>query len=333
MEHTYQNIEDFLADDSFVKYAKGEEGESHMYWENWVSDHPASIQMVEDAKLIILGLPFHKVELPIEEVEANLDMLKKELKLASPASQKLPFYRYKAFNWAAAILVLLMGYFLLNTGEKSPTLLTEQTDFGETREILFEDGSRITLNANSSLSYYENLALSTEKELTLEGEAYFDIQKQAEGTFYVIQAGDLTAKVLGTSFNMNTRESRAVLSLDEGAISLTHQEGKRQEIGEGNVAWFDEKADSFVIQEERNEFWNSWMRNFWMIDEAITFERILNRIEDDYGLSWTVEDKTLLQRKLKGSIPTDSPEVLLETLAFIFDIEIVRVGDSALIVK
>lgn len=333
MKPNYQNIEAFLEDESFVNFVRGVSKEDEIFWKQWLIENSHSQDIAEEARLVILGIPFKKADIADEEISANLSKLKKELEIIPANTPTTPFYQQQLFKWVATICLLLLGAYWMITALDAPELISRTTGYGESQKITLADGSTIHLNANSTLSYASDLESSQKKELILEGEAYFDMKKQENGDFYSIIARDLTAKVLGTSFNINTRTPATVLSLDEGRISLKHKTGESQEIEEGSVAHYDVKASAFHIEENRNKYWNSWTEEIWIFDETITFERILERIENNYGLSWKVKHPELLQRKLEGSVSIESLDVLLESLSYIFDIKILRNGKTELIIK
>lgn len=90
--------------------------------------------------------------------------------------------------------------------------------------FVLEDGTKIWLNAASSLRF-PAVFHGPSREVTLEGEAYFDVAPNAKSTFLVHTAG-MTVSVLGTSFNLNayTDESAIRTTLIHGAVRVT--EGK-----------------------------------------------------------------------------------------------------------
>jgi transmembrane sensor len=87
------------------------------------------------------------------------------------------------------------------------------------------DGSRVWLNTASSITY-PTAFRGSERKVTLDGEAYFEIAKNASMPFYV-QHNDLTVKVLGTHFNINSYNDEATLKITllEGAVQVVGPEG------------------------------------------------------------------------------------------------------------
>ncbi len=103
----------------------------------------------------------------------------------------------------AAILAVLVGVgavitWYSTTAQNSSLVAT--TGIGETKELLLNDGTKVSLNENSYLSYAEGLTQS-HRNVKLTGEAFFDVKPDAERPF-VITTSRSTVTVLGTSFNV-----------------------------------------------------------------------------------------------------------------------------------
>lgn len=94
------------------------------------------------------------------------------------------------------------------------------TPKGRTHRVELSDGSVVYMNAASSL-HYPIVFGSEERRVELEGEAYFEVAKDAKRPFIVV-APDVTTQVLGTSFNINTYadEPSARVTLLEGSVKV-----------------------------------------------------------------------------------------------------------------
>jgi len=86
-------------------------------------------------------------------------------------------------------------------------------------DMTLSDGSRVWLNAGSSVTY-PIAFIGNERKVAINGEAYFEITHDASKPFYVSK-GDLEVKVLGTHFNVNAYD-------DEESIKVTLLEGSVQ---------------------------------------------------------------------------------------------------------
>ncbi|MGB3800860.1 MAG: FecR family protein, partial [Lewinella sp.] len=130
---------------------------------------------------------------------------------------------------AAAILLLLVagGLALFSGGEE---LTTTTTGFAEQKSVALPDGSIVRLNANSSLSYAPDWDDREDREVILRGEAYFEVlPNPTTGQKFLVTTPDLTVAVLGTVFNINSREEETSVFLEEGKIALQLKAGDQTE--------------------------------------------------------------------------------------------------------
>jgi transmembrane sensor len=79
-------------------------------------------------------------------------------------------------------------------------------DFSGKQLVHLPDGSTVLLNDNSSLKYDQSTFDTKTREVTLIGEAFFDIKHNEEKPF-IVHTGKVQTKVLGTAFNINARNS------------------------------------------------------------------------------------------------------------------------------
>ncbi|WP_293916018.1 MULTISPECIES: FecR family protein [unclassified Sphingobacterium] len=98
---------------------------------------------------------------------------------------------------------------------------TLKTDRGQTYKLLLPDGSKVWLNAASSLTYTTGLQQDGERKVILEGEAYFEVHKDKIHPF-VVQTKDQRVRVLGTHFNIEAYadQSGTRTTLQEGSVHV-----------------------------------------------------------------------------------------------------------------
>lgn len=98
---------------------------------------------------------------------------------------------------------------------------TIETPKGGQFQILLPDGSKVWLNASSSLKYRPSFAVLKERIVELTGEAYFEVHKDKHKPFIVKNAKQ-AVEVLGTHFNINayTDEPEVKTTLIEGAVRV-----------------------------------------------------------------------------------------------------------------
>lgn len=123
---------------------------------------------------------------------------------------------------SAGVLSYLPSYHPSHTPEH---LLT--TPNGSVYQVLLSDGSRVWLNAASSLRYPARFQ-GAERSVTLTGEAYFEIAADPAKPFRVLAAGGNEVQVLGTRFNMNAYPDKHALqtTLLDGAVKVKSPRGE-----------------------------------------------------------------------------------------------------------
>lgn len=122
---------------------------------------------------------------------------------------------------AVAVIFLLAGTFAtVSILDNTNDTVTVNTNLGERAQVDLPDGSKVWLNACSSLEYKRSL-LSLRRIAKIEGEGYFEVAKNKIIPF-VVHNSSAQIKVLGTNFNVksNNDEPDIVVSLIEGSISF-----------------------------------------------------------------------------------------------------------------
>jgi len=133
----------------------------------------------------------------------------------------------KRIFYAVAVAASIIGfsffvYFKINAKEQVKNSLNEvATKRGSKSFIKLPDGTQVWLNADSKLTFKENFGDKT-REVSLNGEAFFDVFHDAEHPF-IIHTGKADVKVLGTTFNIRnyTSEKTMEATLVKGKIEVT----------------------------------------------------------------------------------------------------------------
>ncbi|QJB33035.1 FecR family protein [Chitinophaga oryzae] len=129
----------------------------------------------------------------------------------------------RRYLWAAAVstgLLLCMGAWWWTSAKKNNDAIASEvtTRNGSRTSIQLADGTRVWLNAGSKLSYSKDFG-KNDRSVTLSGEAFFDVAKQADRPF-VIHTETMDIRVLGTRFNVRSypQDKTTEASLITGSI-------------------------------------------------------------------------------------------------------------------
>ncbi|MDG2193504.1 MAG: FecR family protein [Polaribacter sp.] len=298
IKKNYNTIEDFLNDTSFINWAKENKLSDASFWEDWIANNPEKKAMVYDAKEIVVGIQFKKTAPSKEKISLEWEKLEKKInKKSRPIfkRQKPGYSRYIAIAASIALFISLGAYLMNNNFSKT----THKTTYGEFLNLTLKDGSKVTLNSNSSISYYKN----NPRKVWLTGEAFFEVDKKetTQAKFWVL-TGDLSVEVYGTSFNVDTKHQKTDVFLEEGAIFLAFKNGQKAKMKPGNFISYSSKKN--LILEQRSlvntSHKTSW-KNGTIVFENSTLSNAIKRIEDTYGLTAVFKDKKAATRSLLES--------------------------------
>jgi transmembrane sensor len=234
---------------------------------------------------------------------------------------------WRALMAAAALLLLVAGFWWLQTSAPAKPQIAEiRTGYGEVKHILLPDSSIVILNANSSMRIPQQWTDEDKdgRQVWLEGEAYFEVQKKAATRQkFVVHTDEVDVIVLGTKFNVNTRRQHAVVSLEEGKIQLAlHGTGSSATaqaapvvLRPGQVVVIGEEEKVKINTDKDVTTHSGWSRNEFHFDNTSLAE-IGRLIEDDYGYKIEASDTSLLQRSVSGDLRADNVEELVRVLEF-----------------
>lgn len=195
------------------------------------------------------------------------------------------------------------------SGEK-PRQNVLHTPAGGTYKVTLSDGSSVWLNAASRLSFPESFIGDT-REVTLEGEAFFQVAHDASKPF-IVRAANREIRVLGTEFNVlaYADEPEWQTTLVSGKVELKH-EGKRYTLRPGQQA--RSRGEDLVLRRVNTPVYTAWKDDVFMFDQ-VDLQTILRRFSRWYDIDIRYE----VQRKndrFVGSIPrTANLEDALEIL-------------------
>lgn len=135
-----------------------------------------------------------------------------------------------------------------NAGNQTGEVMynTVKTPHGGQYQLTLADGSRVWLNAASSIRF-PTAFTGRERVVEITGEAYFEVAQQAEMPFRV-KVNDVQVNVLGTSFNIMAYSDEQAIktTLVDGAVQLTHG-NSTSVLKPGLQATLSAKDDHFVI--------------------------------------------------------------------------------------
>jgi transmembrane sensor len=197
------------------------------FFDDLVLQHIEKNLQIPETQTTGANLPPHRAADLLHNI---LSSEKQNALLIPGTSRKIKFIRWTAAAaTAAAIGIIFFLAYRLNTTEnaKPASIAAFTKDMKETvntsgqpLRLKMEEGSIITLQPHSAIHYPVHF-LPGKRELFLEGEAFFEISKNANRPFFVYNKNIVT-HVLGTSFNvrMNTETKQVEVSVRSGRVEV-----------------------------------------------------------------------------------------------------------------
>ena len=245
----------------------------------------------------------------------------------------------------AAIFLLLIscgaigGHFFSKTIENDSPVYSQMCTIispaGQITNVKLPDGTLVMLNSGTKIQYSNDFSYGN-RELYLEGEAFFDVQKDIEHPF-IVNSEFLGVKVYGTSFNIQAYpEDRAfTATLIEGSISLLNTSGEEvTKLVPGEKAYFAESETRIDIRYVDTEMYTSWKEGLVTYRNE-RLEDIAKQIERWYNVEIIIQKEGLGDERYFGTILKNKPidqilEVLKLTTSLKYEI-IPRANEPSLI--
>jgi transmembrane sensor len=318
----YYNIKELLQDKSFHNWVLGLSDKDVKDWEEWQEHNPEQKELIEEARIMVIGIPFSKRRVPAHEIEQKWDEL--DSLLDEEVLEKRPAFPY--FKAAAVISIILFAsalvyYFAFNEQK----YLSFQTSYGQNIEFYLPDSTKVYLNANSTLKIPVSWSLKKNREVYLEGEAFFDVKKDLENsTNFLVHTEELSVRVLGTSFNVNTYRDETIVVLEEGLVNVESQKINQNlniALIPGELLSFSSKNKTFIKKAVNIKLHTSWRSNLLKLNRT-NLSEFVNFLENYYGITAQFSSPSIKQRQLTGEIPITNLEEMLKAISISLDLKV-----------
>lgn len=231
----FDTVEDLLSDESFLNYYFQKNENDKLDWEDWQAEVPEREALVKTAFLLLdrLSLKFDdtQIEIKLQELQAKIRK-----------QQQKRTFNYSVFLRIAAtilFLVAVVGYFFLpkKAGTEggqfaAVTQAIENKAIGKIAAYKLSDGTLVRLNSNSKIRLSEDFNAKN-RDVFLEGEAYFEVAKNPSKPFRV-HAGKSVTTAIGTAFTIRAvkNETSVKVVLVEGKVRVENIEATKKQIKE-----------------------------------------------------------------------------------------------------
>lgn len=238
---------------------------------------------------------------------------------SAPPKPEKHFGKRRWLLWVAASgwigLLAAAGWLL-----RDPILYeTHATGFGETRKLELAYGSRVTLNANSSLKVPRFEFGQKVREVFLKGEASFSVNHTKDHQRFIVHANNaLEVDVLGTEFNVFARARETKVALIKGKVRLRYLDGtgpKNLTMEPGDLVTRDSGGQTSLAKTQYPKNFSAWESHRYILDNTPLLE-VCHLFEDNFGITVVIADSALAMRTISGSFTALNAGELLEILTY-----------------
>jgi transmembrane sensor len=316
-KNDFKDPGDLILNESFREFVAGTNPESVKEWENWISANPEKKEEIANAVDVLKTLlNTKKVKVPVDKY-VSLSNLMKRIDNDQQRSARIT----QSFNsiWfrIAAISLLVIGLSSIwnvihVAGIKKQELAYNEiiVPLGEKAQIILSDGSHVWINSASKLRYPVQFGENS-RDVTLEGEAFFDVVKKSGKTF-VVNTRDVKVNVLGTAFNVKCypgdKKTQTIVVRGEVKVEVNNGSQKPIIIKPNEMATLREKVSSgpqssqsptITVNKVDPENLVSW-KDQLLVFAGESFEDLAVKMERWYNVKIKIDNEDLKSERFNG---------------------------------
>jgi transmembrane sensor len=330
LEH-YSQPEELLADGSFLNwYFKTGEGEVEV-WEKWMAadarNRALALQAVELLELTRLPekkISADQIQQASDRLMAGIAQLRDVKTDAAYHSPRLPFYgRGRWIATACALVILVAGMTIYRSYHPRDSEI--RTEYGQLGDQLLPDGTEVTMNANSRLRYIPGWKAGADREVWVNGEAFFHVVRTPEKSRFIVHLDDCDVIVTGTRFNVVNRPGKENIMLQEGAVMLRTAGGKELGLAPGDfVAVGKNGPEKLSARPDSLMAWKQRRLFFYYTP----LPELVNIVYDQYGVRLQLAGDSTAKKTVTGILRNNSLEELLKALEMTREFDVIGKQDS-----
>ncbi|MCG8307735.1 MAG: FecR domain-containing protein [Cytophagales bacterium] len=324
-------MRDLLRDEFFIKLICNPDEDTRHYWQRWLERHPERREEFELARQTVQSVKY-KTDRKLSEDDYDrmfmrIRAFKQELDERA-TSGRFPEQRDKRpvfLRAAAAILFLLtlaVGATYMISRDASENVALNDVEWVETvvpagakKTVRLGDGTIIRLNAGSSIAFPERFGADT-RPVTLKGEAFFDVAKD-ENRPFIIKTGDITTKVLGTSFNIrhHEEEEHIEIALVSGKVRVNDALGNEMLLQPAEMLVYSKSTQTHRKSGFDEKLITAWQDNILVFEKA-SMRQIKDKLERWYGVEITLALSRPVAGHYSGEYHNEPLEVVLQGIGY-----------------
>lgn len=227
------------------------------------------------------------------------------------------------FNAQGRIVGNQSGRLLIYTNTLKTETLTYNTltvPYGKRFEIQLSDGTKVTINAGSSLRYPVKFLKGQDRQVFLNGEAFFDVSADTEHPF-IVNTEEINVRVLGTKFNISSypEDKNINTVLVEGVVVAykntdDYLSKNAVELKPNHKASWHKQDKIMQVSQTDIEPYIAWMRGRLILHE-VSFHDMLKKLERQYNVIFINNNQQLENRYFTAKFDVEDIHQVLQSLS------------------
>ena len=187
------------------------------------------------------------------------------------------------------------------------------TPYGTWSVVNLPDGSKVWLNAGSSLKYPTQFN-DKQRVVSMQGEAYFEVESDKEHPF-IVKTKQLTVEATGTAFNVNAYapDHVAAVTLVKGKVAVTLDQKKTISLSPGEKIDYNLATSLYNVNKTNTYKWCSWKDGI-LIFRDDPLEYVFKRLGQTYNVEFILKDAELGKYSYKATFEGESLNEILRLL-------------------
>lgn len=318
-KYTHYTFEDLLNDDAFLAFVIAQNDADVLAWEKFKTANPYKSKIILAAFDTISAYRQQKVFSNEDAQQSLFEKISGSITVKDSKIKQLTFS--PLLRVAAVFAVVFLSAVLYFTLWNKDAV---KTDYGMIKTITLPDGSEVTLNGNSKISYAASFNEGP-REVWIDGEALFkvkhiniDTNQIQPAEKFIVHCGDMNIEVLGTTFNVKSRHEKTSIGLLTGKIRVDYDDVNKKRMQfvmkPGDLVKHAEESNLVHQRMVNPQHLTAWI-NRQLVFQNASLEEMISVLQDDLGYEVLLSDKKLIDLRVEGEINVESVKELLQILS------------------
>lgn len=318
-----------MNDDLLVKYLVGEtDADENAAVEFWLKADEKNLNYYNGFKKIWEDSLLIAAENKTIDEDAAWKRLQnriqdKDVQVLTPKKSSVYWLRIAA----SILLISTLGWLGYSYFENKSNTLIQIYASNSTLNDTLPDGTTVTLNKNSSLSYTSKFKGKT-RPVTLKGEAFFNVSPDKTKPF-IITINDVTVQVVGTSFNVKNKNGKTTVDVETGIVKVSKNKDQ-VELRHGEKVVIADHKPELLKSRSKGRLYN-YYRNKELVCDETSLQELVEALNEIYNVNIIIKNPSLKEKPLTTVFKDQSLDQVLEVIQETFRIEIERKNNQILL--